>query len=107
MLGHNGIDDLGRTGRVAFALAVGSGDLGDDHDFAVGGRKRRRKLRRKGSLSRKAEHVLVKGEWRKRGRHGYNAVKPLQALMQKTRGIFTEYFKDTFIWRVLVDIRKF
>jgi hypothetical protein len=31
----------------------------------------------------------------------------LQALMQETRGIFTEYFKDTFIWHVLIDIGKF
>src|SRR5215467_15799980 len=34
-------------------------------------------------------------------------MKPLQALMQKTRGIFTEYFKDTFIWGMLVNIGKF
>ena len=34
-------------------------------------------------------------------------MKPLQTLMQKTRGIFTEYFKDTVIWRVLIDVGKF
>ena len=27
--------------------------------------------------------------------------------MQKTRGIFAEQFKDTLVWRVLVDIGKF
>src|SRR5262245_44606380 len=27
--------------------------------------------------------------------------------MQKTRGIFAEHFKDTFVWHVLIDIGKF
>ena len=66
-VGHNGIDDLGRAGRVTLALAVGGGDLGDDHDLAIGGGKRRRELCRKGTLRGKAENVLVKGEWCERG----------------------------------------